>query len=81
MILEPKLQIDHQNDRKALAFSLKATWHFAMSKSLIKPVENRDFGDASMGKSTIWPAWVGVHKYCIQRRSWIDQKPFLLKVF
>ena len=45
MILEPKSQNGLQNDQKALGFSLKATWRFAMSNNLMKPVENGEFGD------------------------------------
>ena len=59
--------------KNALGFSLKATWLFAMSKDLIKPVDNGDFGDTQMGKSTIWPASAGVRNYLIQRRGLIKQ--------
>ena len=62
--------------KKPLGFSLEATWLFAMSENLIKPVENGDFGDTQMRKSTIWPASAGVHDYFIQRRRLIEQKPF-----
>ena len=50
MNLVPKSQIGIQMHRKALGFSLKVTWRFAMSKNLIKPVENCDSGDTQMGK-------------------------------
>ncbi len=58
MNLEAKSQNGSQNDQKALGFSLKVTWHIAMSENLIKPVENEDFWEARNVKSDILiPSW------------------------
>ena len=61
MNFEPQTQKGLQNDQKALGFSLWTTWVSAMSKNLIKPVENEDLGGTISAKASLCrpgpPAW------------------------